>query len=229
MIFSLRSARNIGGRSKGGATRRIVVPGVSLVAPVLRAQAFPLSSASPLSRSLNVSVKVSGPTHRSPPPPHTEQRLSGIARCDCAHISPRRTERKRGGARVCVTIRPRCIPRGYPGGDARFILVFVPDRAPSLRHIPARSSLPRLRDPVSSSPRQRARLSSLHPPLHSATVCVCVTGCLSLSLATPPLHPVLSQPVYPLCAGGCFFRLFVLASSRAGNRRLRGLFDSLAP
>lgn len=43
---------------------------------------------------------------------------------------------------------------------------------------------------------------------------------LASSLAAPLPTPRPSR-VYPLCAGGCFFRLFVLASSRAGNRRRR--------
>lgn len=58
---------------RGGLRDVLVVPGVSLVAPVLRTRAraqdlpFPPSSASRLLSlflSLNVSVKVSGPTHR---------------------------------------------------------------------------------------------------------------------------------------------------------------------
>lgn len=89
-----------------------------------------------------------------------------------------------------------------------------------LSYFSFRTAPPRPRSPV-AFPYSPSR-SLYYPPSLPFPFTQLYLSSLSLasSLAAPLPTPRPSR-VYPLCAGGCFFRLFVLASSRAGNRRRR--------
>lgn len=116
--------------------------------------------------------------------------------------------------------RPRCIPRGT---TAPVSFVYRVLRA-SVCVTGCLTSLSEpLLGPAFPSPSHTlplALFTTLPSLLFPFTQLYLSSLSLASSLAAPLPTPRPSR-VYPLCAGGCFFRLFVLASSRAGNRRRR--------